>query len=207
MENLTDIPLVCTKVPVNNSILTRVSFRRRGSSLAVIAGLTWPTNGTRRHRCSPELDWWWRLGRNSLRQWLAVRQRRYGRLSSGSREMRGGARPCVGVEAQLGVREELWVTCGPRAERRDELTSGDDNGGWRRSWLAQGIKEGAFIGDWVWRGGNRPRLGGARGRRMATWGARRAAELRPMATRACGEQRVQTCRVAPAYGQVLVTVL
>jgi hypothetical protein len=61
------------------------------------------------------VDWWRLVDRRCSRWWPTARQRRRLRPNADSGKMRGPAKLCVGVGAQVKAREELWATCGPRA--------------------------------------------------------------------------------------------
>jgi hypothetical protein len=98
-------PWVYTTVPAKIQSSQACPSAAGKSSPAAIAGRTWPTNGTKLHRCAPELDWRRRLGRSGLRWWPAVRQWPHGRHGSDSGTMRGWAKPWKAVGARVGVRE------------------------------------------------------------------------------------------------------
>jgi hypothetical protein len=114
------MPLGLHNSPCKISIIVSMPLRRGESSPVVIAGRTWPTNGTKLHRCTYELDWRRRLGRSGLRCWPAARQWPHGRRGSNSGTMRAKARLCARAGAQVGAREGPGVARGSWAHAEQE---------------------------------------------------------------------------------------
>jgi hypothetical protein len=105
----------------------------------------------------------------------------------------------------LGRSSEPFV--GQGRKRREVFTGGGNGGRWRKGSPRRGGPGGAFIGGAVCRGGfSRPSSSAG----VARWsqGSRVVGRrCRPMAASVCGRRLVQSCRVAPAYGQERVTPL